>query len=194
VNPFPFPADNLFGIGWELTDYSGKALSDNIFLPDRFHLSEWSENHFFAGGCFWTGGSYSDCFHFNGIVDEVVRLLSIDIKPGVKSNGINLKGKGKIPVAIVSSRGFDATKMVYQESLTFGRKGNEDSLAFCNFRGQDINGDRLKDLVCHFYAEDTGFQCCDTEGILKGITKDGVPIEGRDFIRTNPCKNRLENH
>jgi hypothetical protein len=28
----------------------------------------------------------------------------------------------------------------------------------------------------------------DTEGILKGQTKDGTPIEGRDLVRVVPCR------
>ena len=35
-------------------------------------------------------------------------------------------------------------------SLTFGHSGDEKSLAFCDPGGQDVNGDGLPDLVCHF--------------------------------------------
>ena len=154
-----------------------------------------------------SGPSYTD--YFNGDLDEVEiynRALSdseiqgifngstgkctvaIDIKPGSYPNSINPKSKGKIPVAILSTKDFNAPKMVDRDSLTFGSTGDESSLAFCNPKGEDINRDRLKDLVCHFYTEDTGFLCGDTEGILKGKTKDGTPIEGRDSVRINPCK------
>jgi hypothetical protein len=53
----------------------------------------------------------------------------------------------------------------------------------CNKRGEDVNGDGLRDLVCHFKTKLTGFQIGDTEGFLKGQTLEGVSIEGRDSVR-----------
>lgn len=78
--------------------------------------------------------------------------------------------------------------MVDRDSLTFGFTGDEDSLAFCNPNGEDIDGDGLIDLVCHFNTEDAAFECGDTEGVLKGMTMDGTLIEGSDSVRIVPCK------
>ncbi len=114
--------------------------------------------------------------------------VTIDIKPGSDPNSINPKSQGKIPVAILSTEQFYAPEMINKDSLTFGTAGDEDSLAFCNYRGEDINGDGLMDLVCHFYTQDTGFLCGDTEGVLKGMTMDGTPVEGRDSVKIVPCK------
>ncbi len=86
-------------------------------------------------------------------------------------------------VAILSTPDFDATTEVDKSSLTFGRTGDEDSLARCTRSNEDVNGDGLLDVVCHFRTQDTGFQSGDTEGILKGKTVDNVPIEGRDAVR-----------
>ena len=133
--------------------------------------------------CCGTGFDYQAVVSFTP-----TQAIPIDIKPGSDPNSINPKSKGKIPVAILSTKDFNAPKMVDRDSLTFGATGDEDSLAFCNPKGEDINGDRLKDLVCHFYTEDTGFLCGDTEGVLKGMTMDGTPIEGSDSVRINPCK------
>lgn len=135
-----------------------------------------------------------------GVEDAYVALLSadlkavsavtIDIKPGTYSNSINLKSKGKIPVAILSTKEFDAPSEVNQDQnfLTFGHTGEEKSLAFCNPHGEDINGDGLSDLVCHFLTQETEFECGDSEGILKGKTNEGTPIEGLDSISIVPCK------
>ena len=71
-------------------------------------------------------------------------------------------------------------------SVTFGQTGNEQSLAFCNAGGEDVNGDGLLDLVCHFETELTGFQSGDTLGILEGKTFSGVPIVGQEGIITRP--------
>ena len=84
--------------------------------------------------------------------------------------------------------GINALMQVDQKSLTFGSTGDEASLAFCNPKGEDVNGDGLKDLVCHFYTQKTGFQCGDTEGILKGQTLDSTLFEGRDSVRIVPCR------
>jgi ketosteroid isomerase-like protein len=129
----------------------------------------------------------------NGKTDEgetnaSIHTVDIDVKPGDYPNSINPKSKGKIPVAILSTQKLHAPDMVNKDSLTFGSAGEEASLAFCNPKGEDINGDGLKDLVCHFYVQDASFQCGDTKGILKGSTVDGTPVEGSDSVMINPCK------
>tara|TARA_B100000470_G_scaffold161503_1_gene126640 strand:+ start:77 stop:400 length:324 start_codon:yes stop_codon:yes gene_type:complete len=51
---------------------------------------------------------------------------------------------------------------------------------------EDVNGDGLLDVVCHFYTQETAFQDGDTNGVLKGFTTDGVRIQGTDTIRPVP--------
>lgn len=107
--------------------------------------------------------------------------VDIDIKPGDFPNSINPRNNGKIPAAILSSPGFDAPTQVDPSTLTFGRTGDEQSLAFC--RGsEDVNGDGLLDLVCHFETQASGFQPGDTQGILRGRTHDGTALEGTDSV------------
>jgi hypothetical protein len=75
----------------------------------------------------------------------------------------------------------------------FGQTGDEEeSLAFCSPSPEDVNDDGYDDLVCHFYTQMTGFACGDTEGILKGETLDGTPLEGSDSVRIVPsaCKDQ----
>lgn len=117
-----------------------------------------------------------------------VLTVLIDIKPGNDPNPVNTKGNGRIPVAILSSPEFDAPTRVDTDSLAFGRTGDEPSLAFCPKSGEDVNGDRLLDLVCHFHTQNTGFQCGNTEGVLQGETEDSVAIEGSDSVRIVPCR------
>ncbi len=109
--------------------------------------------------------------------------IAIDIQPGSRENLINPKKQGKVSVAILSGTDFDAPSRVDRRSLTFGRTGDETSLASCARRGEDVNRDGRRDLVCHFSAPKTGFRARDTEGILRGQTVDRVPIEGRDVVR-----------
>ncbi len=112
--------------------------------------------------------------------------LSMDIQPGGNPNSINPKSKGKIPVAILSTQNFSAPDEVDRYSLTFGRSGDEESLAFCNSGGEDVNDDGYDDLICHFYTQKAEFKAGDTEGVLKGETFDATPMEGRDSVRIVP--------
>jgi hypothetical protein len=109
--------------------------------------------------------------------------VSIDIKPGTSDNIINIKNKGKIPVAILSSLTFDAPSEVDKSSLTFGHTGNEASFALCDTDPQDVNSDGLLDLICNFYTSLTGFQLSDTTGFLKGLTVEGISIQGSDAVK-----------
>jgi hypothetical protein len=139
---------------------------------------------------------YRGISYFGTLPVDLVRIegtpiykeITIDIKPGSNRNSINPKSKGKIPVAILSTEDFDAPNMTDQDSLTFGPQGDEDSLAFCNPNGEDLNEDGLIDLVCHFYTQLTGFGCDDVEGILMGNTTDYIPIVGKDSVKIKRCK------
>jgi hypothetical protein len=113
---------------------------------------------------------------------ETILPVRIDVKPDTTENMINMKSQGNIPVAILSSPAFDAPAEVDTTSLMFGRTGNETSLAMCNKDAQDVNGDGLRDQICHFTTAVTEFQAGDTRGILKGKTREGVPIEGSDAV------------
>jgi probable HAF family extracellular repeat protein len=126
----------------------------------------------------------------HAVLWQPIISIDIDIKPGSFPNNINPKSKGKIPVAILSTKDFNALSQIDLNSLTFGRTGDERSLAFCH-ASEDVNRDGLQDLLCHFYTEDTGFQCSDTEGILKGETKDGMPIQGSDSVNIVPCEPKV---
>jgi hypothetical protein len=124
------------------------------------------------------GGSACDIGAF-----ELVQTITviINIKPGEGPAPINTKSKGTIPVAVLSSATFDAFAQVDQTSLTFGRAGSEKSLAFCS-GPQDVNGDGLLDLVCHFDTPSTQFQAGDSKGNLKGKTLGGNTIMGTDSV------------
>lgn len=108
----------------------------------------------------------------------------VDIKPGEDPSSINPQSSGTTPVAIISTPGFQAATQINIASLTFGHTGNEASLASCV--AEDVNGDGLLDLVCHFVTKASAFQAGDTVGILKGKTLAGAPIYGEDSIAIVP--------
>lgn len=111
--------------------------------------------------------------------------VEIDIRPGIFPNKINLRDRGKFPVAILSSATFDAPSQVDPTSLTFGRTGAEQSLAGCPAR-YDVNNDGRLDLVCNFITQATGFQLGDIKGVLKGKTIAGRSLIGTDSVRIVP--------
>ena len=113
--------------------------------------------------------------------------VGIMIKPAAPPPvPINPVAMGTLPVAILSTPTFDATTQVNLSSVTFGHAGTEPSLAMCDPGGQDVNGDGLPDLVCHFYTQKTGFVSGDTMGFLQGATVPGVGIQGSEAITIVP--------
>lgn len=109
---------------------------------------------------------------------EVTLPVKVDIKPGSDVNPINLKSKGVIPVAILSTSSFDASK-VETSSVKFGPSGansTQNSL-------EDVNGDGRIDLVLHFRTQATGIRGKDTNACLTGETTSGTPLDGCDSIR-----------
>jgi probable HAF family extracellular repeat protein len=118
--------------------------------------------------------------------------VSIMIRPSGSPGPINPKSHGKIPVAILSAATFDASTQVDRSSLTFGRVGDEPSLAFCSHTPTDVNGDGLPDLVCHFYTWAAGFQNRDPRGIaqavLRGKTVSGISFSGSNSVRLVPAR------
>jgi hypothetical protein len=112
-----------------------------------------------------------------------VLQVSIDIKPGQRGIArINPKSRHDIPVALLSSRDFDALK-IDVNSLTFGRTGDEKSLDRCYMRGVHANRDRRRDLLCQFENHLAGFETTDEEAILRGKTLDGTPFEARGMLK-----------
>ena len=122
----------------------------------------------------------------SGVKQPVVEVQGfqafIDVRPGKTTNFINPRSSGRVAVAILSTRSFDATTQVAQSSLTFGRTGSEESLAYCAKPRIDVNSDGLPDLVCRFSTRQSGFQAGNTVGVLRFTDTRGLPWEARDVI------------
>jgi hypothetical protein len=131
-------------------------------------------------------GSYN--LLISGASGSAIKQIAIEIKPGNDDVApINLKSRGKIPVALLSGPDFRALN-VDRESLTFGSTGDEDSLSRCDWTGTDVNGDGLVDLVCHFNTQAADFKATDAEATVRGRTMDGDQFEGTGFLKVVPAK------
>jgi hypothetical protein len=105
---------------------------------------------------------------------------SIDVKPCSDPNSINLKSKGVVPVAVLTTDDFDATT-VDPATVSFAsalplRWTVED---VCPFDGRD-------DLLFHFEAQELDLNEESTEAFLTGYTSDGEFIWGKDTVNIVP--------
>jgi thrombospondin type 3 repeat protein len=113
--------------------------------------------------------------------------VEIDIEPFISRNVWPCGLRFTIPVAVLSSPEFDATK-IDPKSVTFGKNGTEAldptrNLIGASQRLFDVNGDGLKDMLFAFWFHQTGFSCNDIPAgarsvvvnpILKGKAKVGT--------------------
>ena len=113
----------------------------------------------------------------------------IDIKPGDDVNAINLRSRGVTPVAILSTESFDATTVdpstVRLEGGEVAVRGRGKLLA----RVEDVNGDRLPDLVCQIETQSLVLDPEAGEACLTGETFNMEPIIGSDLVLIVPDRN-----
>jgi hypothetical protein len=94
---------------------------------------------------------------------------------------INLRSKGVVPVAILSSPGFNVVDVAVN-SVTFAGALPE------RFVYEDVNSDGVSDLVFYFPTQELHLNTSTTEATLTGELTDGVPIIGSDSVRVMPSK------
>ena len=134
-------------------------------------------------GSQYSGSPYYNLwFSFNDItVQQNSIKVAIDIKPGSSVNSINLKSKGLVPVAILSTEDFDALS-VDINSVNFA--GAFSVLA----QIEDVNNDGVNDIMFHFKTEELSDLSADsTTAVLTGTTLDGTPITGEDSVKIVPA-------
>jgi len=110
--------------------------------------------------------------------------IAIDIKPGGYPNSINLGSKGVVPVAILSTDGFDAED-VDPDSVEFA------GVSPVRWALEDVDGDGDMDMIFHFKTRDLDLDENSTEATLTGKTNDDVQIQGSDTVKI--LKSKKEN-
>lgn len=101
--------------------------------------------------------------------------IAIDIKPGSNPNSINLEAKGVIPVAILSTAGFDAST-VDPTTVTFADAPSIKS------KMVDVDYDGDMDMLLYFNIKDLSLDANSTEATLTGETYEGMDIQGTDSV------------
>ena len=105
--------------------------------------------------------------------------VNIDIMPGSDPNSINLKSKGKVPVAILTTEVFDA----------YGVNPVTCKIAGANplrWNMEDVDNDGDYDLLFHFMTQELELKKESIEAALECETYDGAPIIGIDSVNIVP--------
>jgi len=119
--------------------------------------------------------------------------IDIDIKPNSDPNSINLCSNGAVPIAILGSGTLDVLD-INTDSLRFADAsikvvGRKDPHQLCSY--EDVNGDFITDLVCHFLTTDiAGIDGESSFATLNGELGGGTAIEGSDSVNIvkDTCK------
>ncbi|MGD2153794.1 MAG: hypothetical protein PVG79_11050, partial [Gemmatimonadales bacterium] len=131
-----------------------------------------------------------------GVIPVVPIEVEIDVKPGGEDNPINLKSKGLIPVAILTTAGLDAGT-INPATVTLGDEEGSDTPVAERRNGtlaaalEDIDVDGDFDLILHFETQalvDNGdLTCATTELVLSGETTAGSLVRGGDAVQPVGC-------
>ena len=129
-------------------------------------------------------GAASDGEDMGRLFDECdcappVVEVTIDIKPGSYPNSINLKSKGVVPVAVLTTDDFDASTVDPSTVLFAGASP-------LRWAWEDVDGDGDVDVLFHFKTQELNLDGDSTEATLTGETFDAVQIEGTDTVNIVP--------
>ena len=129
-------------------------------------------------------GAASDGQDMGRLLDECgcappVVEVTIDIKPGSDPNSINLKSKGVVPVAVLTTDAFDASSV------------DPDTVEFADAQPvrwtlEDVDGDGDVDLLFHFKTQELNLTGDSTEATLTGSTYAGQAIQDTDTVNIVP--------
>ncbi|WP_282013809.1 hypothetical protein [Marinifilum flexuosum] len=158
-------------VRWDMRTTSGAG---SVPTENVFNIVEASKVRLSMYNCDIIHGWIYEFEVFHSIVE-----VEMDVKPGSDVNPINLKSKGVIPVAILTTDYFDAT-MVDCTTVKFGPA----NIGIVHDDGhlEDVDQDGDIDLILHFKTSESGITQTDTEVVLTGETYDGVNFMGTDLI------------
>jgi len=107
--------------------------------------------------------------------------MQIDIKPGSEQNNINLKSKGVVPVAVLTTGEFDAAMVDPATALFAGAEP-------VRWKLQDVDDDGDDDLLFHFRTQELELDQDSTEAMLTAQLLTQEEVSGTDAVRIVPSK------
>jgi hypothetical protein len=118
----------------------------------------------------------------SGLYDS--NVVQVDIRPDVFPNSIDRASTDVLPVAILSTKDFDATKIIPATVRLAGSslQGQTNDRAPVGVRRQDVNGDARRDLVLEFAISKLEFRDTDLVADVWGWTWELEPFVGSDLI------------
>jgi len=101
--------------------------------------------------------------------------VKIDIKPGGNPNNINLKSRGVVPVAVLTTDDFDASTV--EPSTVLFAEASPVRWTLC-----DVDEDGDDDILFHFKTQDLELDENSTEATLTGETNNEDVITATDTV------------
>ncbi len=140
----------------------------------------------------------------NGVEDAFVAkvrsifIIFIDLLPGIFPNRLDLSSTDPIPVAVLTTRDFDAATVDVRTLRLAGTPPDPvfppDPTAPVRSALQDVDGDGDVDLLTYFDPRGTSIGCRSRAAVLTGRDRTGEPLEGRDSVMVivdrngQPCR------
>jgi hypothetical protein len=129
-------------------------------------------------GTYGGGGSINLKFYgrtpvYLGTLDSEVE---IDITPGGNPNTINLKSKGVVAVAVLTTDDFNAGT-IEPSSVQFA------GAPPVRWKLEDVDDDGDDDMLFHFRTQQLNLDQSSTHAVLTGVTTDEAPIHGSGEVR-----------
>lgn len=119
-------------------------------------------------------------------VEQEGLVVKIDIRPHVHANIINLNSGGLLPVAVLSSKDFDARFIDPDTVFLAGAPAVSIQRGWPKTDIMDVNKDGRKDAVFAFRVQELNVTANDKEATLVGKTLAGVSFSGTDKITVIP--------
>jgi hypothetical protein len=110
--------------------------------------------------------------------------VSIDVKPGDTPTTLEPKREGMVPIAILSTKDFDAAQ-VDPATVRAGATGSEASI----FKSmmEDVDRDKDVDLLLLFRVPQLALTCSTKSVIVTGKTQKGQDFEGAETVTMVGC-------
>jgi hypothetical protein len=124
-------------------------------------------------------GNWTDCFYNVTFKIYGPIPVELDIKPGSDPNAINLRSKGSVPVAILTTAEFDAST-VDPTTVKFA------DASPLKWKMTDVDFDGDIDMLLFFNTQALNLDETSTEGTLTGKTDAEIDIIGTDSVSIVP--------